>query len=206
VATAAGDGGATGSAAPPPDGGSLPWDDRLSFAIRAEYAFPVGASTAGAPITDAVQGAFLIGGEIGYLIAPRLTLLGYFFYGFPQVPANGNCASNPDDDCSAGLYRFGVVANYHFSAEKRFDPWVGLGVGYELLTLTATDDSTGDQDGAISLNGLEVNALGGVEWRPGKSFGIGPYANVSAGHYFTEGAGAAIHSWLGIGLRVRTGQ
>ncbi len=205
AATAAADGGAAATATE--DGGPRPltWDERLSFGIRAEYAFPFGAAVEGGNLSDVVAGVFLVGGELGYQIVPRLNLLAYFFYGFPSIAggANSTC-SDPTAQCSANMIRFGVVGNYHFTPYKKIDPWVGLSVGWEVLNVSSEDD-TGATLQASSLNGLELGALLGVEYRPGANFGLGPYVEGSGGHYFDPAAGSAIHGWFTIGIRVRTG-
>jgi hypothetical protein len=204
-AAAATDGGAAATATE--DGGPRPlsWDERLSFGIRAEYAFPFGAAVEGGNLSHVVAGVFLVGGELGYQIVPRLNLLAYFFYGFPSIAGGSTTTCNdPTAQCSANLIRFGVVGNYHFTPYKKIDPWVGLSVGWEVLNVSSEDD-TGAPLLASSLNGLELGTLFGVEYRPGANFGLGPYVEGSAGHYFDPAAGSAIHGWLTIGIRVRTG-
>ena len=192
------------------DGGEKPlaWDEKLSFGIRAEYAFPVGTATqAQTPLSDVVSGVFLIGGEIGYLVAPRWSVMAYFFYGFPSINGgpNSTCtAGDPTLQCSAELLRFGFVANYHFSSKKTFDPWLGLGLGYEILNETASDQ-TGAAVQSFSLNGLDLSSAVGVEYRPGGNFGLGPYLQGSVGHYFSDVQPPAFHGWLTIGLRLRMG-
>jgi hypothetical protein len=190
------------------DGGApkvLAWDERLSFGIRAEYAFPLGTGVAG-PLSDVVAGAFLIGGEIGYLVAPHLTLSAYFFYGFPTIAGgSSSTCSDPTLECSANLIRFGAVANYHFNPyNKLVEPWVGLGIGYEVLNVTS-EDCTGAEQGATSLNGFELSTAVGAEFRPWGNFGLGPYLQGSVGHYFADVSPPAFHGWLTLGARIRMG-
>ena len=181
----------------------LHWDERFSFGIRAQYALPLGNAASGAPLDNAVSGVFLVGGEVGYLLVPHLTLLGYFFYGFPAIADGANATCPPTDDCSANMIRVGVALHYHFSPEKKWDPWVGVGAGYELLSLAAADDCTGDADLAQSLQGFELSAGGGVEYRPGYNFGVGPYVEAAGGYYSTQEL--APHGWITFGVRIRTG-
>jgi hypothetical protein len=203
-----------GPAAANADGGEqeLTWDHRFSFGVRAQYALPFGDAVAGQSggeqLNNVVSGVFLIGGEVGYLVYPRLTLLGYFFYGFPTFYGGAASTCAPTEDtggaCSASLIRFGVMANYHFSANKRWDPWIGAGIGYEILNLEA-DDCTGTATQTFGLNGFELTGMGGVELRPGANLGLGPYVELSGGHYFADISSSAIHGWVSLGLRLRTG-
>jgi hypothetical protein len=208
------DGGAGGSpsaATPSLEGGApqpLAWDEKLSFGIRAEYAFPLGTATQ-TPLSDVVAGAFQLGGEIGYQLFPRFSVLLYFSYGFANVAGGASTTcSDPTLQCSADVIRFGAAANYHFrsrSLSKRLvDPWVGLGVGYEVLNESSADDTGATQE-SVSLNGFELSSVLGAELRPAGNFGIGPYVQASVGHYFSDVSPPAFHGWLTLGLRLRMG-
>jgi hypothetical protein len=88
---------------------------------------------------------------------------------------------------------FGPQALYHFSPEKGFDPWVGLGVGLEILhskvsgsvpvpvpgggTVQATTNAS------VTDRGPELNVSVGGDFRLGKSLRVGPVLTVTLAQY-----------------------
>src|SRR5882724_7055219 len=55
--------------------------------------------------------------------------------------------------CSAKDYRIGGTFQYHFSPLRGFDPWFGLGLGYEILHLNGF---VGDTGGHLTRTGLTI--------------------------------------------------
>ena len=113
--------------------------------------------------------------------------------------------------CVAVGVRIGAEIQYHFLPDRAVNPWIGYGIGYEVA---AQGISARDQDQTDSLTGFEFARLSsGVDFRMTKTFGIGPFAEFSAGTYTAaefklNGNSArgtidktAGHQWLTLGVR-----
>ena len=119
--------------------------------------------------------------------------------------------------------RLGAELLYHLAPEGPYDPWLGIGFGYEWLTSHADFSSGGAAqtfDG--SLSGFEyLNLQLGVDYMATPGFGIGPFTTLTIGSYGNydntqtiaisgisqagDRSGSvndtAVHAWLIIGLR-----
>ena len=141
---------------------------------------------------------------------PHLFLGAYSSYGFLAPSANA-CK----ESCSGYDLRVGVEAAYHFLPAHRFDPWVGLGAGYEWMHLAGTADRASE---ALTLQGFElVNVQAGLDYALGRGFKVGPFASFSLGEFenesvtYTSGEGQYVssgsipqtgyHEWLTFGVR-----
>lgn len=114
--------------------------------------------------------------------------------------------------------RFGLHGQYHF-ASSWSEPWIGAGVGLELLSASSEPRATQAQE-TVSLTGLEcLNVQAGIDvplrtkaaFGPFSTFGFGRF---SSGRYACRGADCATesfdfnlanahtHYWLSFGLRV----
>lgn len=89
------------------------------------------------------------------------------------------CA-DPGVDCSTMSYQFGFQAQYQFAASDRFNPWLGMGAGYEIFrqSLSYAGYTETQQTSGISLAKLAL----GLDYRHGL-FGFGPFAEVSLGRF-----------------------
>lgn len=82
-------------------------------------------------------------------------------------------------DCSAVSYQLGVQAQYHFGASEPINPWLGYGLGYEILTQSL---GTADYSESQTSSGVTFAKLGlGVDFRG--FVGLGPFLEVSAGRF-----------------------
>jgi hypothetical protein len=109
---------------------------------------------------------------------PNLLIGGYFQYGFGllnnssagvgQVGCNSSGVS-----CSANDLMFGVQAHYHFMPGGTFDPWGGIGVGYEIANASA---SANGQSVSVAFSGFQfVNLQVGGDYKAMPNLGIGPF-------------------------------
>lgn len=145
-------------------------------------------------------------------VQPRVALGAYLSYGFglPRSDARGACELF---GCWLAVVRAGVQAVYEHPG-RRCVPWAGAGVGYEWNV--ASFDPRGRQPLNVKLRGAEwLNVQGGAEWRLGSRFALGPFLMATLARYDSvnalpgdaggaaRGAGAAIHSWLQLGMRGR---
>jgi outer membrane protein W len=199
---------------------------RFALGLRSGYGVPFGGiGTAdgdeGGDLRDIVSGVIPLQLEAEYFFTSRLSLGASFQYGLAQF--EDECLEGAD--CSARQLRFGLNLAYHFQPEQKLSPWVGLGVGYEVVSLSASG-SEGGVSGVVesSLRGLEFASLqGGFDYRIGERFSVGPFVTFTAGQYSSsttrieiEGGGTNIdqeetfdidekefHFWLYGGLRMQ---
>jgi hypothetical protein len=216
AATHVGDGGEGPAVAAPAaatdsaDAGAYtPSDVGFSFGLRVGYSVPFGTAN-GAPLSSVVQGVVPIGAEMGWFLNRNLYIGGYFLYGFGVATnvANDVC-SNLDSEgnqetCSATMLRFGVVADWHFRPQTPIDPWVGAGLGYDIINLEAEDEQAGTLDESSALHGFLVSIEGGLDFKPLSYFGLGPYMELATGHYSSDSSATSLHTWLTFGIRLRT--
>ena len=197
-------------------------DRKFVLGLRLGYALPMGATAenddgSSNNMSDAVAGHFPIWLDVGYMVSRDFLLGFYGHYAFGGVagPLKAECdaASSAGVSCSASDVRFGVQFQYHPTHEGKIDPWLGVGVGYEWLTL---DISGAGIDGSTTVKGFELfNLQTGVDFKAAPNLGIGPFVSFSLGQYdSTSNSGSiarvnpggdianpALHEWLTFGVR-----
>jgi hypothetical protein len=135
-----------------------------------------------------------------------------------DVHTEGRCeaGNDVDDDvsCSAASFHLGLELRYTFSPGERLTGWVGYGAG--ITTASQTISDAGRYSETSSAQGYDWARLsGGMDFRAGRGFGLGPYAAVSIGRYVHQRTEignivtfsgeierAAMHAWLSVGLRM----
>ena len=170
----------------------------LEQGLRFGYAFPLGHGDRDTTLLNLTYGHFPVQLDAGWRLNPRWFAGGYVQYGLAMLRG---CSDT--ESCSGYDLRFGVQGQYHFAPERSWDPWAGLGTGYEIFhvgvssTLGRNDtNSTGFEFANLSL---------GANFPLSKSFGLGPlisatlaeFANVSGAPIPDRG----VHLWLSAGLR-----
>jgi len=189
---------------------------RFEAGVRVGVGFPVGniagatQSAAAARLGDWVAWSVPIQIDAGARIGP-------VFVGAFGGYAFGNAGSALENAStrSAGDARLGFEVLWHFAPEGKVDPWAGLGVGYEWLTLNGTSGTT---SASVTVRGFEfVSAQAGIDFPLGRAFRIGPFVQATLGQY-ASGSGQLttprgtvpgdgdiqskeLHSWIGVGLR-----
>jgi hypothetical protein len=191
---------------------------RFEAGVRAGLGFPIGNAIGptanasnGTSLADLVAWTVPLQLELGARIGP-VFVGGYGSYAFGKAGSLFEGASSR----SASDVRIGFEVLWHLSPDRKVDPWVGIGVGYEWLNL-------GVQVGTFAtvnatFRGFEwVNAQLGIEFVLGRHFGLGPFIQASVAQYDsgsgelitsrgTRGGSAdiqskAVHAWIGVGLR-----
>ena len=199
-------------------------DTGFDLGLRLGYGIPLGSLadaaitvagtnfTVNSELNDVISGQVPIWIDAGYRFTPNFMAGIYFQYGFGFVPSNG-CPNGWD--CSAQDIRFGLQAQYRFMPRESFDPWLGVGFGYEWLDRSFSFQGV---DGTFTVHGWEfLNLQGGVDFKVADSFGIGPFLSFSLGEYSSysadisglgvAGSGSgdidntALHEWLTLGVR-----
>jgi len=183
-------------------------DEQGGFALglRVGYAFPMGkegrtpGETGSDDLSDDISGMVPLWIDVGYRINPSLYVGGFFQYGFALVNTDKNPGCN-QVSCSAHDIRFGANLHYHIRPAASFDPWLGAGIGYEVLSFkisTAVLGQTFVADG--NVQGFEfLNLQAGGDFKVSREVGMGPFLSFSLGQYAT-------YSRTGTGLGVTANQ
>jgi len=164
-------------------------DRGFALGLRAGYSIPLGHAEGSEygerpKMSEVFKGAIPLQVEAGYFFNSNVYLGAYFQYA-PVLIAD-DCGS--DVSCSANQMRFGINASYHFRAGEKFMPWMGLGIGYEMLNVKASSSEAGVETTlGTSARGIEFAALqAGADYRINDTFSIGPYVSLAAGVYQTS--------------------
>jgi hypothetical protein len=179
--------------------------------LRAGFALPLG-SLAGdsGSLSDGFSGMVPLQLDLGYRVNRSWFAGAYLQYGFAFVKDAG-CGSGTS--CSASDLRFGLEAQYHVLPLAQLDPWVGLGIGYEVLHLSVTDTGSG-VGGSVSYRGLEFANLSlGGDYKLSPTLSVGPVIQLTIAEYMNGSLSSpdlnlssgidnkAIHMWLSFGVR-----
>ncbi len=187
---------------------------KLHLALRSGYGVPLGEVRDGVPLkTDSsdpiptgMSGMIPIHLDVGYMAFPKVLLGLYAQYG---IGFYSSCSR-----CSASDIRFGIQIQYHFVPKKTFDPWLGLGLGYEFMR-AREHDAEGGNTASFSARGFELaNLQAGLDIALGQAFTLGPFISFSLGRFSNSktrppgGAeevssinDTALHMWLEPGLK-----
>ena len=210
-----------------------PGQAKVEFEVGARlgYAAPSGKLNDEPPTTDAMQttvwdnelksvvlGQVPLGLELGIRALPMLTLGGYVELapGILGSTASDGCDAY-DHDCSTLGIRFGFMGHVHVLPHQPIDPWLGVGVGFEALTLK--EELTSRIAITLAYTGVEVPLRAGVDFKLNEKFYLGPYVGYTFGKFYgvslsCEGADdcpdeesrhidkTAGHSWLGFGAKL----
>jgi hypothetical protein len=171
----------------------------FSLAVRAGMAVPSGATVSGSYVSDVAWATIPVIVDVNYRFSRHIHAGGYVQYA-QALPAN--CPS--DASCVGYDIRFGIEAAYHLQPESTFDPWGGVGIGYEIMFEKNASDSVGTESSVSS--GIEfINLQVGGDFRLAPRFWLGPWLTFSLAEYLTDLQGAipAVHEWFLFGLRGR---
>jgi hypothetical protein len=196
-----------------------PAESGFSLGARAGYALPMGSlakdtSMRGATdLSRTVSGMLPLWVDAGYRVN-RHFYLGAYFQFAPAFTANDLCnrtAGNGDCSSSGTDLRFGGFAKYTFSPDAKVAPWIGVGVGYEILDASLT---AGANTYESSAKGFEYASLHlGGDYHVLPELTVGPTISLSFAQYSSYSAtgpglsdsgdykSTALHEWFTIGLR-----
>ncbi|MCY1001921.1 outer membrane beta-barrel protein [Myxococcus sp. MISCRS1] len=201
----------------------------FALGLRAGFAVPYGDLAGnpngegdGAPVGDLVSSVIPLELNAGYFFNKNFYLGAFFQYGLgslntEEVAGEEDPCSVDGVSCSASQLRFGVNAAYHFDATPLVDPWVGVGIGYEILNTKISLELLGEELSVkTSVKGFEfVSAQGGVDFRISPKFSVGPYITATVGQYSSASLSdgedeesqdieeKAIHGWINGGVRAQ---
>ncbi len=201
----------------------------LALGLRLGYALPMGkvgvpangaaVNTSKDNLPDGITGMVPIWLDVGYRVNPSIYVGGFFQYGFAFINKDNNQGCNQGASCSAHDVAFGANLHYHILPAAQFDPWIGAGLGYEILSASVSGTILGqplqlDQ----SYKGFQFLVLeAGGDFKASPDFAIGPFLNFALGQYSTYSTSATnngttqqtdgdltdtgMHEWLTIGVR-----
>ncbi|MBI2390363.1 MAG: hypothetical protein HYV09_12305 [Deltaproteobacteria bacterium] len=200
---------APAAAAPAAEPAAEGKESGLEVGARVGYGIPMGNAAEGSKMSDAFNGKIPLWLDVGYRLNRNIYVGGFFQYGI------GLMNDDKCKDCSGSVMRFGVNAQYHIMPTQKFDPWVGVGVGYEIATLSSKTTVLGQTfEASSSTKGLEfINLQAGGDYKVSPDFGIGPFLSFSLGQYSSSTVEIngqensadiekkAMHQWLILGVR-----
>lgn len=183
-------------------------DKKFAITIRPPLAigFPMGSASKG--VKQRYNVAFRVPSylDIGYMITSNLLVGIYGQYGIigPQVGDNGS------DLC------FGIQGKYHFLPAIKINPWLGVGIGYEMQTINFSGGFRSDEEYSSSMKGMEfANVQAGLDFRISSVVSMGQFASFSIGQYSSystsdpyngDNSGGidkkAIHEWMMFGIHM----
>ncbi len=157
----------------------------LHVGFRVGYGIPIGESDEDHPLGDTYLAKIPLWLDLGFKVTPNVLVGLYGQYAYALM-ASGVCSD--DDRCSGDVFRFGVQAQYDVSPEDDLSPWIGLGIGYEVARGRGPVDYPlmGRRAARTNarLSGFEfLNLQGGVNFRVGSGFALGPFVSLSTGQY-----------------------
>jgi hypothetical protein len=198
---------------PPPPGAYAPRETGLTLSARVGYGSPVGKiSNEGDPrLDDLIDFKVPIWLEVGYRFNPKVW--GGFYVELAPMSVNSNfCLAGRS--CDAGSIRFGVDMQLHLQPRGQVDPWIGIGIGGEFVSIDAFDATVNDIS-TFTYDGLELPLLeGGLDLAVTPHFTLGPFVSYSFARYM--GAGISTpgfvdesfdihrrtwHGWFEVGLK-----
>jgi outer membrane protein with beta-barrel domain len=183
----------------------------LELGVRTGFSLPFGKFTADDrdSMSDGMSGQVPLWLDVAYRFNDRFSVGAYGQAGYVFLKHCDSPAS-----CSSMDYRFGLDAKAELAPASRFAPWVSLGAGYEVLTVSVSAPEVQSMSGTI--RGFELaNLQVGADYKLSPSTAIGPFAGVSLAMYDHVGVSTnyisetssdfskSVHEWLTFGLRGR---
>ncbi len=188
-----------------------PPESGVSIGLSVGYALPMGNVSGSQPMSDLFSGALPLQLDVGWRFTPNLYAGAFFQYsfGFLSSLQNAACTANGWTSCTGGDMQFGLDFVYTFLPYATFAPYVGLGVGWEIATLSY---SGSNQSISESVSGFQfARILVGGDFRVGSAFRVGPFVNFSLGQFSSLSspdpaangtiANKALHEWLQFGIK-----
>jgi len=208
AAAGAGAAGATPAAAPAAE--AAPSPVHFEGSLRVGFGLPLGdLSQNSGSLSNFSSFTIPVQVDLGIRISGVIFLGGYFSYGFAGSTDAATCGTG--FNCTPSTLRFGGEVHWHPLGNAPIDPWIGLGSGYEKLTVSVTGDATGTFD----VSGWEfANLQLGLDFALGSVVKIGPWVSFSVGQYSSgsvSGGGnfsggdipnKTVHEWLMGGVRL----
>jgi len=199
-------------AAPAPSRGAIEVGLRLGVGLPLGHEGQTAGDTTNDKLSDDLKAIIPIAIDVGYRINPKVYVGLLFQYGFGIVNTDETTGcSGTGVSCSGSDLRLGVDLHFHFAPGQSFDPWLGVGAGYEWLLLDASAAGTDVSATATGFEFGNVQLGGDIPVAP--NFAIGPFVGLSFGQYgnlsVSQGGTSmdmsitskSFHEWLELGVR-----
>jgi hypothetical protein len=199
-------------------------ENGFTLSIRAGYGIPLGkfaTTTNGSSgnLSDEFTGQIPIWLDLGYRFKRNFVVAAYLQVGYPFLNQDGpglvgnECHLTATTSCNGNVsVRIGAEFLYYFTRDGDWQPWGGIGAGYERTLYTIKDGQGGE--GTIAYSGWEfLNLQLGANYRVSPKFGFGPYVAFSLGQYGSVDVSSGgnsqtidisqkeLHEWLQFGLQ-----
>jgi hypothetical protein len=188
-----------------------PPESGVSIGLSVGYGLPMGNVSGTQAMGDLYSGAVPVQVDVGWRFTPNLYLGAFFQYSFAFISSTQEaaCTLNGWTSCSGGDMQFGVDFVYTILPYATFAPYVGLGLGWEIGSLSYTSAS---QSVSESVSGFQfARIILGGDFRVGSAFRVGPFVNFSFGQFSSLSSpnstangtitNKAIHEWLQFGIK-----
>ena len=161
----------------------------IEAGLRVGYSVALGKATGDSAddLSRVVSGQLPLWIDLGYRVIPQLFVGAFAQYGFGFLGGDFDMAcSSSGVSCSSSDVRLGLEVHYHPAPQHTVDPFVGLGFGYEWLSISAERSgvsASGTIHGFELLNlqaGIDFVATEGLHLGPALSFALSQYDSVSA--------------------------
>jgi hypothetical protein len=185
-------------------------DRGVEIALHAGYAVPQGHIDSTFALSDFVSSWLRLGVDAGYRFGRRWYAGGAFVWG-PSANADADyeCKA-PGVSCSRHEWQLLAQARCFPWPDEFVGPWVGLGFGWDVATLTI--DGPGGSGSGTYSGPIFLDAQLGADVRR-RAFAVGPFVGVSLGKFVRRSLDptpmgfssswktAELHEWLTIGVR-----
>jgi hypothetical protein len=200
---------------------SGPTPSGIEIGVSSGYMIPLGSvdGTAGDSLSNFVNGAIPLRFHLGWrFLSPNIFVGGYVSYGFSSVPNGTGTIGNTIGctqsgvSCSANVVMYGIEGELHVLPDTVFDPWVGLGFGYEQGNVSGSGPGGSVSASASGWDYVTFSAGGDYQFLG--NLGAGPFLAFTLGQYGNESASSstgtstsqsisntALHEWFTIGVR-----
>ncbi len=174
-------------------------DGSIQIVAAGGAAKPFGDRSDGVKLSDDVDWAFPLDGQLQFRIVKQLSLGGYVRYAPMTVPSS--CTG-----CSANDLAFGGRLEYRFDEKLEGGGWLGVFGGYEQ---TKFESGSGTAKTSITYSGPEGGVAGGMDFELG-GLTLGPYVQLTMGEYTSRSGGTGsstlaskgMHAFFGAGIRL----
>lgn len=180
-----------------------PRSSGFRLGIRTGYALSFGAVAEQSNLHDVMPGHLPFWIDVGWRPSAAI-VLGVFGAAGIGAVANG-CPTG--FTCNATLMRVGVNAHVHLRPDKLVDPWLGVGIGWESLSIAIVGNDGGQVERASGLELFDVQI--GVDFQVAAGVRVGPFAALTTGQYSSISTSdredsefvRRLHHWVIFGAR-----
>lgn len=195
---------------------------RFTVGVRSGYSWGLGDADGSESMKDFVGYQIPVQLDLGWRFVPDVALGAYLSYGFAGATgATKDLCDAANLSCPARALRAGVQLVKTWPARHgggdgiwrdprtrdQISKWLGLGLGYDAVTLTMENSVGTSED--MKVSGIEWTAQGGFDFYSTSASSLGLFASISLARFTTlESSGTSgsisntkLHEWLTVGLR-----